>query len=414
MKRFNNAGTLLKDSKRVVNGSGHQASILLKKPRGSIQMEKIISRRSFVGAGQAAVAGLMTSCLIPSVHGIQPATRKIRIGQIGTRHPHAAGKLAAIRGLDTIFELVGVVETDAERRESISGSEVYRNVAWMSQNDLLNSNVDAIAVETQVSQLVPTAMQCLTAGKHIHLDKPAGMSMPACRAMHRQADQKGLTIQMGYMLRYNPAFVLLFDIVQKGWLGRITEVTAEMGKWANDSLRQELSEFSGGGMFELACHVIDAMVTILGRPDQITAHNRSSYPNKDNFLDNQLAVFDYPNAIATVRCNHIDPFGFPRRHFHVVGEQGAFEINPLEPPKVRVAFDRPRGHFKKGFQQVEVPPSSGRYDAEFEDLANVIQGKKELAWNSQHDLTVQESVLLASGMKVSPMLSPTKPARDSK
>ena len=141
MKRFNNAGTLLKDSKRVVNGSGHQASILLKKPRGSIQMEKIISRRSFVGAGQAAVAGLMTSCLIPSVHGIQPATRKIRIGQIGTRHPHAAGKLAAIRGLDTIFELVGVVETDAERRESVSGSEVYRNVAWMSQNDLLNSNV---------------------------------------------------------------------------------------------------------------------------------------------------------------------------------------------------------------------------------------------------------------------------------
>ncbi|MDB4749262.1 Gfo/Idh/MocA family oxidoreductase [Rubripirellula sp.] len=356
----------------------------------------------------------MTSCLLPSVHGAQPANPRIRIGQIGTSHPHAAGKLAAIRGLDEIFELVGVAEPDETRRNAVLGKEAYRDVTWMSQNDLLNSDVAAIAVETQVSQLVPTAIRCLMAGKHIHLDKPAGMSMPACRAMHKQADQKGLTIQMGYMLRYNPAFVLLFDIVQKGWLGRITEVTAEMGKWANDSLRQDLSEFSGGGMFELACHVIDAMVTILGRPDQITAHNRNSYPDKDTFLDNQLAVFDYPHAIATVRCNHIDPFGFSRRHFHVVGELGTFEINPLEPPKVQIAFDRPRGRFKKGFQQVEMPSSSGRYDAEFEDLADVIRGKKKLAWNSQHDLTVQESVLVASGMTSSLEHSPSKQDRNAK
>jgi predicted dehydrogenase len=376
--------------------------------------EKTISRRAMVGGGFTASAGFLTTGLLPTAHGILPATPRIRIGQIGTSHPHAAGKLAAIRGLDDIFELVGVVEPNEVQRKKIAGKDVYRDVTWMSQSDLLNSDVAAIAVETRVSQLVPTAMQCLAAGKHIHLDKPAGSSVPACRAMHKQAELKDLTIQMGYMLRYNPAFVLLFDIVKKGWLGRITEVTAEMGKLANDSLRQELSEFSGGGMFELACHLIDAMVTILGRPEKITAHNRSSYPDKDTFLDNQLAVFDYPHAIATIRCNHIDPFGFPRRHFNVVGEQGTFQIAPLEPPKVRLALDRPRGQFKKGFQDIEMPTSVGRYDAEFKDLANVIQGKKKLAWNSEHDVTVQESVLLASGIKLSPNVPPTQQINDAK
>ena len=376
--------------------------------------EKTISRRAMVGGGFTASAGFLTTGLLPTAHGILPATPRIRIGQIGTSHPHAAGKLAAIRGLDDIFELVGVVEPNEVQRKKIAGKDVYRDVTWMSQSDLLNSDVAAIAVETRVSQLVPTAMQCLAAGKHIHLDKPAGSSLPACRAMHKQAELKDLTIQMGYMLRYNPAFVLLFDIVKKGWLGRITEVTAEMGKLANDSLRQELSEFSGGGMFELACHLIDAMVTILGRPEKITAHNRSSYPDKDTFLDNQLAVFDYPHAIATIRCNHIDPFGFPRRHFNVVGEQGTFQIAPLEPPKVRLALDRPRGQFKKGFQDIEMPTSVGRYDAEFKDLANVIQGKKKLAWDSEHDVTVQESVLLASGIKLSPNLPPTQQINDAK
>lgn len=377
-------------------------------------MKKTISRRAIVEKGIAAGAGLLTSGALPAAHGFLPATPKIRIGQIGTSHPHAAGKLAAIRGLDDIFELVGVVEPDAAQRKKVADRDVYRDVTWMSHDELLNSDAVAIAVETEVSQLVPTAMQCLNAGKHIHLDKPAGISLPACRAMHKQAQRKSLTIQMGYMLRYNPAFVLLFDVVKRGWLGPITEVTAEMGKWANDSLRQELSEFAGGGMFELSCHLIDALVTILGRPEKITAHNRSSYPEKDNFLDNQLAVFDYPHAIATVRCNHIDPFGFSRRHFHVVGEQGTFQINPLEPPKVMLALDRPREQFKKGYQEVEVTSPGGRYDAEFEDLANVIRGEKKLAWNAEHDVTVQESVLLASGMKLSPNRPDTKQSHDAK
>ena len=371
-----------------------------------INMESAVSRRSFVSTGSKVSTCLLTSCLLPAVHGTPPARSKIRIGQIGTSHPHASGKLAAIRGLDGIYELVGVVEPDEKRRQAVAMTEAYRDVRWLNQQDLLDSDVAAIAVETRVSELVPTAIKCSTAGKHIHLDKPAGTSMSACREMHQQANQRGLTIQMGYMLRYNPAFVLLFDVVKKGWLGRITELTAEMGKMGNGSLRKELSEFPGGGMFELSCHVIDAMVTVLGRPDRITAHNRASYPGKDTFVDNQLAVFDYPHAIATVRCNHLDPFGFTRRHFHVVGEQGTFEINPLEPPQVRVAFDRPRGKFKKGFQDIELAGKTGRYDAEFEDLAEVIRGEKTLDWNSEHDLAVHESVLLGSGMT----LAPTNPS----
>lgn len=218
------------------------------------------------------------------------------------------------------------------------------------------------------------------------------------RRLRRAASEAGVTIQMGYMLRYNPAFQFLFQVVRDGWLGEITEVTAAMGKLANETLRAELSEFAGGGMFELACHVIDAMVTVLGKPDRVTAHNRRSDGDRDSLADNQLAVFDYENAVATIRCNHLDPFGFPRRHFHVAGTLGAVHINPLEPPQLRLALDRPRGQFVKGFQDVALPASSGRYDDEFRDLAQVIRGEKALAWGAEHDLNVHEAVLLGSGM----------------
>ena len=356
------------------------------------------SRRSFCGV--SLTSALLSAGLAPKVHAFDVGSKRIRIGQIGTTHPHASGKLSAIRSLDEQFELVGVVEPDDLRRKRLQQTEPYRDVQWMTKEEMLASDVLAIAVETEVAQLMTTALECVRAGKHIHLDKPAGSSLSICRQLHADAEKRGLTIQMGYMLRYNPAFTLLFEIVRKGWLGRITEVTAEMGKKGGDKMRKELSQFSGGGMFELGCHLIDAMVTILGEPDQVTAHNRRSYPEKDTFADNQLAVFDYPFALATIRCNHLDPFGFPRRHFQVVGEQGMYEINPLEPPKVRLAFDRPRGKFKKGIQEVTVNVAGGRYDAEFLDLAQVITGKKELAWKAAHDLVVHEAVLRGSGMPV--------------
>lgn len=353
------------------------------------------SRRSLLRSATCAAAGTL---LWPHVAGAATAAR-IRIGQIGTQHAHAAGKIAAIRKLDDLFEIVGVVEPDPQRQAAMARTEAYRDLTWLSSEQLLSApGLAAVAVETGVDELVPTAMQCLAAGKHIHLDKPAGPSMSACRQMHAEADRRELTIQMGYMLRYNPAFVRLFQMVRDGWLGPIRELSAMMGKMGGDAMRQELAQFAGGGMFELACHVIDAMVSVLGKPDTVTAHVRRSHPEKDHFADNQLAVFDYPSAIATVRCNHLDPFGFPRRMFEVVGELGSYRINPLEPPSVRLALDRPRGQFNRGFQDLPMPPTSGRYDDEFRDLAKVIRGEKQLAWDSHHDLAVHQAVLLASGM----------------
>lgn len=354
-----------------------------------------LPRRTFLAS--SAVAGIAT---VPLVHAAVAAS-PIRIGQIGTKHPHASGKMSAMRSLSDLYQVVGVVEPDESRRQAMSNLDAYRGLTWMSQDELLNTpGVAAVAVETSVRELVPTGLACIQAGKHIHLDKPAGPSMSACRRLHEAAKERSLTIQMGYMLRYNPAFELLFQMVQDGWLGRITELTAAMGKLGNDSMRQELSKFSGGGMFELSCHLIDAMVTVLGKPTRVTAHNRRSYPEQDSFADNQMAVFDYPHAIASIRCNHLDPFGFPRRHFNVVGESGAFHINPLEPAEARIALDRPRGRFRRGFQDIEFEKPSGRYDDEFRDLAQVIRGEKELAWDSSHDLAVHEAVLLGSGMPV--------------
>jgi predicted dehydrogenase len=230
----------------------------------------------------------------------------------------------------------------------------------------------------------------------VHLDKPGALKHDDFKSMRLEAEKRGLTVQMGYMLRYNPAFELLFHAVNEGWLGQITEIDAAMGKLADPSTRGKIGALEGGGLFELGCHIIDATLTILGKPASVTPF--STPTSDDGVKDNQMAVLSYPNATAVIRCNHADPFGGPRRRFSVTGTEGTLEILPLESGNVTLSLTKARGAYKKGTQTFQLEVPKGRYDAEFIDLAKIVRREKKLAWDAAHDIAVHETVMRAAGI----------------
>jgi predicted dehydrogenase len=364
-------------------------------------MNSTFSRREFLRLSNAAGVALAGGGFLRAADdkASPPGKRaKIRIGQIGTAHAHADGKMQTIRKSDE-FEVVGVVEPDDGRRIAAGRSDTYAGLPWMTEEELLSTRgLQAVAVETGVSDLVPTARRCIAAGKHIHLDKPAGESLSAFKKLLGDASSRKLTVQMGYMLRYNPAFETCFRLVREGLLGDVFSIDASMSKAIGAGERTKLMRYHGGSMFELGCHVIDAVIHLMGRPDKVTAHNRSSSPLGDGLADNQLAVLEYPKATVTVRSALVEIDGGARRQFVVCGTKGTFDIRPLEPPEARLALDAPRGEFKKGYQDLSFPRMKGRYDGDFADLAKVIRGEKTLAFTPAHDLATHEAILLASGL----------------
>jgi predicted dehydrogenase len=314
------------------------------------------------------------------------ASSRLRIGQIGTEHAHAGGKMAAIRSLTELWEVVGV-----------TWPKGYDGVKLMSVDELLTvPDLKAVAVETTIEASCEMARRCIEAGKHVHLDKPGALNHAEFKSMRLEAEKRGLTVQMGYMLRYNPAFELLFKAVREGWLGEITEIDAAMGKLADPGTRKKIGELEGGGLFELGCHIIDAAMTILGKPVSVTAF--ATPVGSDGVKDNQMAVLQYAKATAIIRCNHADPFGGQRRRFNVTGTEGTFEIVPLESGKVNLSITKARGAYKKGAQSFQLEVPKDRYAAEFVDLAEIVRGGKKLAWDAAHDIAVHETVLRASGV----------------
>ena len=321
---------------------------------------------------------------------------RIKYGQIGVGHAHA-NKMGVYRNSDD-YEVVGAVEHDANRRRRAEQSDTYRDLRWMTAEQLLNEpGLQVVGVETEVRDLLDTAEQCIAAGKHIHLDKPAGESLPQFRRILDEAARQHLAVQMGYMYRYNPAVVLLRQFLERGWLGEPFEVHTVMSKLGNEGLRNELIPYKGGTMFELGCHIIDLVVGVLGAPDAVHPFPRHSANADDDLLDNMLAVFEYPRATATIRSSVNEVDGFARRHFVVCGSEGTFHIQPLDSPSARVTLRTARGKYARGYQDVEFPKYS-RYVADAADLARIVRNEKDADFSYEHDYAVQKAVLIASGL----------------
>lgn len=356
----------------------------------SCSLMNLLSRRHFFATSAALLAtrGFVNA----------QARSPLVCGQIGTEHPHASGKLLALRGQPELWQVAGlVVEKASALRDAAMQNVAYRDLTWLEEEALLAvPNLQMVAVETGLNEATATALRVIEAGKHVHLDKPGGIDHEAFKGIRRLAAERGLTVQMGYMLRYNPAFTLLFQAVREGWLGEITEIDASMGKLGDAKTRQQITEQPGGAMFEIGCHLIDAVVTLLGAPQQVDAF--STPTRDDGVADNQLAVLLYPKATVNVRANFADPFGGPRRRFNVTGTEGSFEILPLESGKVKLSLTQARGDYKKGTQELTLEVPKGRYDLEFADFAAVVREEKELAWDAAHDIAVHETCQRAAGL----------------
>lgn len=326
---------------------------------------------------------------------------RIRIGQIGVRHEHASGKMAALRHLPEFYEMVGVVVEDGAAEAAQS---VYDGLERLTEEQLFRTpGLQAVAVGTDMTELVPTATRCMERGLHMHLDKPGGETLEPFRRLLDGCRQQDLALQMGYMYRTNPAIQLCFRAVREGWLGDIFEVHAVMSRFDNDPYRRFLARFPGGAMFNFGSHLIDLVVTMLGRPENVVSFQKAT--RNDGLNDNGLAVLEYSRATATIRAAIVEADGMMHRRLIVCGTKGTAEICPLEYPgryhldplHVRLTLREDSPEYAAGTHIVDVGTMTDRYDDQLIELARIINGDARSPYSYDHDLVVQEVLLAAAG-----------------
>lgn len=325
---------------------------------------------------------------------------KVKLAQYGVLHDHASGKALIMKESDEV-DFCGVFEPDAEAREALGKNDSYRDVNWfLCKEDMFgDETIDGIAIQGRVSDNLGFADEALSHNKHVWLDKPAGDNLQVFRQVLAMANEKGLLVQLGYMFRYNAGFQFILDWVASGRLGHIFSVRARISSGlVNDSHWDRWNshgERDGGILFILACHLIDIIVALLGRPDTVTPHLRHDGDHFPWFQDNNVVVFEYPRAMAVLESTALEVDSGTSRRIEVYGTQGSIIMEPLEPPQLRLCLDRDRDGYKKGWQSIPVEHRP-RYADSLRAFVADIRGEKEPDRSLEHEFVVQETVLRAS------------------
>lgn len=318
--------------------------------------------------------------------------KKIRVGQIGLGHNHGGSKMKVARSFPELFEVVGYAEENDRWVEKRSGYPAYQGVPRLSVEQVIEQS-DAVLIESDVWDLTKYAKMCVDAGKHIHMDKPAGGTLEEYKAVLDTAKEKNLVVQMGYMYRYNPAVQKTFEHIKNGDLGEIYSINAEMSTFHSVEYKQWLTNFGGGIMYILGSHLVDLIVYMLGEPKKVVSFLKHTGLDSVDLEDNNLAVLEYDKALARIFVSSVEVNGYGRRQLVVAGSKGTINICPMESPTTMTYADTAM----QGATYADVKntitgmsPVGSRYHEMMQDFYAYIVGEKQNPFTYEHDYTVQK------------------------
>lgn len=346
------------------------------------------NRRNFLKYS-AGAAGFLSALPLSAAEKPAPV-RRFKVGFLGTNHSHFTAKYELLKQSPD-YELVGCSEEDSAVR---AGGPP--GVKWMSAEDLINAS-EVVVVEGLVRNHFRDARRALKAGRHVHVEKPPAASVGELKDLLELAADQQRLLQVGYMWRQHPGLNVVLKVAREGLLGEIYLVRAMINTQGDSVRRKEWSEFRGGILFELGCHLIDPVIRLLGAPEQVQSALRQTAEPDDELIDNAVVTFSYPKAVAVVTCAAVQRGAGLYRSFEVYGTQGVARLQPVEPPGLMLDLVQAVGPYRQGRQEIPQPPFR-RYEGEFVELAECLRTGRSLPVSAAEELIIQSALIKACRM----------------
>ena len=297
----------------------------------------LISRRNLVKA----------ATIVPyaAVRG-SAANSVVRVGLLGSggRGSRLSSYLVQVPGarLVALCDLFDEQIEKAKQRIPIENPKIYKDYNEMLASD----DIDAVIIATPVFLHAEHLEAAVKAGKHVYVEKPAGVDVAACKRVMKAADsaRPGLNVTFGFQQRYGWTYKQARKVIDSGGLGKIRQAEAHFLKGpvtGNEPPRKRPETFHdkvrewkwwrdlyGDIVVETYCHSIDVLNWSLGdqHPIKAVAGGGRTIRKAGDMGDHISVVFEYPDNIrATFVGSHIMPPFYREVHERVWGSESMVE-----------------------------------------------------------------------------------------
>ncbi|MGB7767622.1 MAG: Gfo/Idh/MocA family oxidoreductase [Verrucomicrobiia bacterium] len=311
-----------------------------------------------------------------------------------------------LAGLPAGSKLAIACDTNLVRAEElVTLARTGRPVADFAQA-VADSQVDAVIVATINSALAEVSAAAIRAGKHVLVEKPAGVSVRQIDELIALADKHGVCVRVGFNHRYHPAFRQAREIFESGVMGELMFIRARYGHGGRAGYDREWRadpKLSGGGeLIDQGIHLIDLAGWFLGEFKKIDGHAATYFwnmPVDDNaFLSLQTAKNQ--TAWLHVSCTewkNLFSFEIYGRNtkLHVEGLGGSYGVEKLYHYQMKPEMGIP----DTKVHEFSGPDESWRMEmAEFEEDIQLKRKPKAGLAEARAALQIVETIYRKSGM----------------
>lgn len=181
-------------------------------------------------------------------------------------------------------------------------SEFNLNAKIVSDyKELLHAGIDLISICLPPYEHAPIAVDFLNAGSHVLVEKPMASSLEECDRMIEAAQKSGKVLSVVAQNRFTNPIMKLKEMLDTGLAGAILHAQVDSFWWRGHCYydlwwRGTWEKEGGGCTLNHAVHHIDALLWMMGRPDQVQAFMSNVAHDNAEVEDISIAMLRYPNG----------------------------------------------------------------------------------------------------------------------
>ncbi len=213
------------------------------------------------------------------------------------------------------------------------------------QDVLASKDIDAVMIATPVYLHPDHFEAAVKSGKHIYIEKPAGLDVAGCKRVMRIADgaDRKQNITFGFQQRYGGVYVKAKKMLETGAIGKVREVHGEFLKYAlagNEPAlpkptteEEKLKQWKlwratfGEVIVETYVHNLDAINWFMGaHPLKAYGTGGRTVEKRGDLLDHLSLTYDYPDRVqATFLGSQMTPRFYRSNFERYIGDSGVIQ-----------------------------------------------------------------------------------------
>lgn len=236
--------------------------------------------------------------------------------------------------------LVAIADIDPRTSQEVATGYGVKYHYTDYQQLLRRDDIEAVVIATPTATHAEVIKAAAAAGKHIFSEKPLAQTLGACEEAIAAVAEAGVKLQLGFMRRFDPAYLMAKEKIDQGAIGIPVMFRATSRDPKRTSLEFARRENSGGLILDMGVHDFDLARWLMGS-EVVRLQTEGAclvYPELKDVgdIDNAIINLKFANqAIGNIDLSRNAVYGYDIRT-EVLGSEGGLLIGKLQQTSILV------------------------------------------------------------------------------